>query len=929
MRVRRLSRMKPTTRLGFGVLVCATALVLSATVFAQSAAAACVATATTLCLDNSVGDHRFAVTASFHTSQGGGSSGNAGAIPAAPLGLTQGGLFWFFESTNPELLVKLLSKCGVNNYFWFFASAGTNVGVTITVTDTSTAAQKVYTNPDINAMQPIQDTAAFPCSSTPLSDLVATIQPVPSTGTIGDMIQLDVSVVNQGTVPAGASTLGVYFSADATISSGDVLFAHCDVPGLGAGGTFRCQGSVPIPNSLSPGVYFVGVVADDQGVVSESNEGNNTAFAGPIALAGGGTDILDQAMNFGGPHPTPAPVTYDDKSSQALTTLAFPGEIFLVVSPTAMNLSAATSLIQTHGGTVIAQIPAAGLYWVQVGVGTETGFINVVQGNPAVIFAGPNVPLTGSQANQPVDLSEATSTTPLIPSGPNDLIAQFDLFSFAPAIDVCGLAHGFGVNGFLEQGGLGAMLYNMNLKGLFEGKGLAEPSDLGVGLARAAEGALSQRQKLIVNMSLQPKNQPNDGRNRQICETNQFDTNCSGDGSQLVGNYASWKSDESAFLVGIASQLHNMPDNLRNNTIVVISAGNSGLDLTNEIMRIRERLPRALPHMLIVGSLGTNGQPFAGHNHSTSPTDMLYAPGVNVVVPGTGGCLSNGTSFAAPAVANLAARLAQQFPELTSEQLVTAIQNAAPLVNGLRTLPTLAQATVAAQALSTAVCNATAATQISGLVTNRTTGQAIGGVTLQIIANTLLLSTLSSTDGSYTFCIPVSLRDQTSSVILQVSHSLFVSEAIPIDLALGSQSVNIALDPLGANVILVETPLHHLGDSVFSTPLNAGLQTLTAEGTSFSKSFTVLSSQLPPNFTGASLVITVNGAECSDPVTLNGAQITFLNNSAVGAQTFSVPFNILLLGNGTNTFTILSSSTSACDGFDDFEFSNVRLELTR
>jgi subtilisin len=125
---------------------------------------ACVATATTLCLDNHPGDHRFAVTASFHTSQGGGSSGNAGAIPAAPLGVTQGGLFWFFESTNPELLVKILPKCSENSpHFLVFASAGTNVGVTITVTDTFTAAQKVYTNPDLTPMAPIQDITAFSC----------------------------------------------------------------------------------------------------------------------------------------------------------------------------------------------------------------------------------------------------------------------------------------------------------------------------------------------------------------------------------------------------------------------------------------------------------------------------------------------------------------------------------------------------------------------------------------------------------------------------------------------------------------------------------------------------------------------------------------------------------------------------------------------
>jgi hypothetical protein len=162
VRIRRRP-LRSAVRSAFRVLLCATALLPSATAFAQSSPTACVASATTMCLNGNPGDQRFPISATFHTVQGSGSSGNAGAIPAAPLGVTQGGLFWFFEPTNPELLVKILNGCAVNNHFWFFASAGTNVGVTITVTDTFTAAQKVYTNPDLTPMAPIQDITAFSC----------------------------------------------------------------------------------------------------------------------------------------------------------------------------------------------------------------------------------------------------------------------------------------------------------------------------------------------------------------------------------------------------------------------------------------------------------------------------------------------------------------------------------------------------------------------------------------------------------------------------------------------------------------------------------------------------------------------------------------------------------------------------------------------
>jgi hypothetical protein len=61
------------------------------------------------------------------------------------------------------MLVKVLGACGVNGHHWVFASAGTNVGLTFTVTDTATGAQRVYTNTDLQAAVPIQDLNAFIC----------------------------------------------------------------------------------------------------------------------------------------------------------------------------------------------------------------------------------------------------------------------------------------------------------------------------------------------------------------------------------------------------------------------------------------------------------------------------------------------------------------------------------------------------------------------------------------------------------------------------------------------------------------------------------------------------------------------------------------------------------------------------------------------
>ena len=117
----------------------------------------CTPNATTLCVDDQPGDRRFKVQVTF---QG---TGNGNAIPLSSLGVNSGGLFWFFGPNNPELLVKVLNGCGLNNRYWIFWSAGTDVALTLTVTDTVRGQAKTYTNPQGTAARPVQDTNALPC----------------------------------------------------------------------------------------------------------------------------------------------------------------------------------------------------------------------------------------------------------------------------------------------------------------------------------------------------------------------------------------------------------------------------------------------------------------------------------------------------------------------------------------------------------------------------------------------------------------------------------------------------------------------------------------------------------------------------------------------------------------------------------------------
>ena len=125
----------------------------------------CVPSDTVLCMDDIPGDNRFQATVSFATSQNGGLSGDGQTIVTSNLGVNQGGLFWFFSQGNPEMLVKVLDGFALNGHIWVFYSAGTNVGFTLTVRDYVTTWHTTYTNPDIHAATPVQDTAAMPCFS--------------------------------------------------------------------------------------------------------------------------------------------------------------------------------------------------------------------------------------------------------------------------------------------------------------------------------------------------------------------------------------------------------------------------------------------------------------------------------------------------------------------------------------------------------------------------------------------------------------------------------------------------------------------------------------------------------------------------------------------------------------------------------------------
>ena len=112
----------------------------------------------TLCLT----EGRFKVTVAWETAEG-----VPGVGKVADLRSDGSGLFWFFNSKNWELLVKVLNACSINEHFWVFSAASTNLAYTLTVEDLLAQTSVVYTNPQGQAAPAINDTSALEtCAAT-------------------------------------------------------------------------------------------------------------------------------------------------------------------------------------------------------------------------------------------------------------------------------------------------------------------------------------------------------------------------------------------------------------------------------------------------------------------------------------------------------------------------------------------------------------------------------------------------------------------------------------------------------------------------------------------------------------------------------------------------------------------------------------------
>lgn len=109
----------------------------------------CVPGPTAVCLRD-----RFRVEATWQTAT---TQGTAGAVQLTH----ESGYLWFFDASNVEVDVKLLDGCGLNGRYWVFAAGTTDVGVTLSVTDTLRGTATTYTHTRGAPFKSVLDTVAF------------------------------------------------------------------------------------------------------------------------------------------------------------------------------------------------------------------------------------------------------------------------------------------------------------------------------------------------------------------------------------------------------------------------------------------------------------------------------------------------------------------------------------------------------------------------------------------------------------------------------------------------------------------------------------------------------------------------------------------------------------------------------------------------
>ncbi len=99
---------------------------------------------------------------------------------------------------------------------------------------------------------------------------------LPAAGISGSTVSIPYTVANTGNTATGTFRVGVYLSSAATVTTADTLIGSTTLS-LDASGNNSGSITATIPVNTSKKSYYIGIIADDQAAVTETNETDNAS----------------------------------------------------------------------------------------------------------------------------------------------------------------------------------------------------------------------------------------------------------------------------------------------------------------------------------------------------------------------------------------------------------------------------------------------------------------------------------------------------------------------------------------------------------------------------------------------------------------------------------------------------------------------------
>ncbi|HSI06553.1 MAG TPA: S8/S53 family peptidase, partial [Myxococcota bacterium] len=403
--------------------------------------------------------------------------------------------------------------------------------------------------------------------------------------------------------------------------------------------------------------------ADDHDEDDFSGDGDGDTDEPPPLLVGQQTLVTHGGSTL---------VTYTPSGAAAVTVPAIAGEI---VAYAELGTSAETVYTWAAAGgyQVLAKLPATGFYLIGTAAAQTSATLDALQAQSWVRVAFPN-PDVGADLH-------ATCAPPGVLDAGNQLagphpctagtrgdleVAAVDLFKNHRARAEPCVSHGsqvaclLGITDQYIEGGPACTVdvdFGTAMNGGTEVGGNTSLLEVQWAIAGLLAGADLRGHKSVINVSMGPK----------------LTATCA---------EACYRRAWTNWMSGIAALATAGRSVVGDDFVIVISAGNEGLDMTNEINRVRLLYPTAFENVVIATSMMSTYGKSSFTNRSTRMDDTMYAYGDGPCCPETGLC-PPGTSFAAPQVTNVIAKAYEDAGrnDLHGSDLVHALFDAAPIWN--------------------------------------------------------------------------------------------------------------------------------------------------------------------------------------------------------------------------------------------------------